>query len=71
MKNPANAGFFLSTFFVPNEQLKHVFNIDTSVCPFCDDALRVIAGVTAPEVIQTILKHPNHSEASEAASTSG
>jgi len=38
------------------ERLKGVFEIDTSVCPFCSDTLRVIADVTDPDAIQTILK---------------
>jgi hypothetical protein len=34
-----------------------VFNIDISVCPLCGGTLRVIADVTDPDVIQTILAH--------------
>ena len=38
------------------ERLKGVFEIDTSVCPFCSDALTVITDMTDPDVIQAILK---------------
>ena len=37
--------------------LKRVFGIDVSVCPLCGGTLRVIADVTDPDVIQTILVH--------------
>jgi hypothetical protein len=33
------------------------FDIDISVCPLCGGTLRVIADVTDPDVIQTILVH--------------
>ena len=39
------------------ERLKRVFDIDISVCPLCGGTLRVIADVTDPDVIQTILAH--------------
>ena len=39
------------------ERLKRVFDIDILVCPLCGGALRVIADVTDPHVIQTILAH--------------
>ena len=39
------------------ERLKRVFGIDVSVCPLCGGTLRVIADVTDPDVIQTILAH--------------
>ena len=39
------------------ERLKRVFDIDISVCPLCGGTLRVIADVTDPDVIQTILEH--------------
>ena len=39
------------------ERLKRVFDIDISVCPLCGGTLRVIADVTNPDVIQTILAH--------------
>ena len=34
-----------------------MFDIDISVCPLCGGTLRVIADVTDPDVIQTILAH--------------
>jgi hypothetical protein len=34
-----------------------VFDIDISVCPLCGGTLRVIADVTDPEAIRTILAH--------------
>jgi hypothetical protein len=37
--------------------LKRVFDIDISVCPLCGGTLRVIADVTDPDAIQTILAH--------------
>ena len=39
------------------ERLKRVFDIDISVCPLCGGTLRVIADVTDPDAIQTILAH--------------
>ena len=39
------------------ERLKRVFDIDISVCPLCGGTLRVIADLTNPDVIQTILAH--------------
>ena len=39
------------------EPLKRVFDIDISVCRLCGGTLRVIADVTDPETIQTILAH--------------
>jgi len=39
------------------ERLKRVFDIDISVCPLCGGTLRVIADVTDPEAIRTILAH--------------
>jgi hypothetical protein len=39
------------------EQLKGVFDIDISVCPLRGGILRVIADVTDPDAIQTILAH--------------
>jgi len=39
------------------ERLKRVFDIDISVCPLCGGTLRVIADVTDPDVIRTILAH--------------
>jgi len=39
------------------ERLKRVFDIDISVCPLCGGTVRVIADVTEPDVIQTILAH--------------
>ena len=34
-----------------------VFDIDISVCPLCGGTLRVIADVTDPDAIRTILAH--------------
>tara|TARA_B110000977_G_C10764244_1_gene371974 strand:- start:85 stop:387 length:303 start_codon:yes stop_codon:yes gene_type:complete len=39
------------------ERLKRVFDRDISFCPLCGDTLRVIAEVTDPDTIQTILAH--------------
>jgi hypothetical protein len=39
------------------ERLRRVFDIDISVCPLCGGTLRVIADVTDPDVIQTILTY--------------
>jgi hypothetical protein len=39
------------------ERLKRVFDIDISVCPLCGGTLRVIADVTDPEAIRTILAY--------------
>jgi len=39
------------------ERLKRVFDIDLSVCPLCGGTLRVIADVTDPDTIRTILEH--------------
>tara|TARA_B110000503_G_scaffold59221_1_gene94492 strand:+ start:235 stop:465 length:231 start_codon:yes stop_codon:yes gene_type:complete len=39
------------------ERLKRVFDRDISVCPLCGGTLRVIAEVTDPDAIQTILAH--------------
>ena len=38
-------------------RLKRVFDIDISVCPLCGGTLRVIADVTDPDAIRTILAH--------------
>jgi len=37
------------------QRLKRVFNIDITLCPRCGGTLRVIADITDPDVIQTIL----------------
>ena len=39
------------------ERLKRVFDIDISVGPLCGGTLRVIAEVTDPDVIQSILAY--------------
>ena len=39
------------------ERLRRVFDIDILACPGCGGTLRVIADVTDPRVIQTILDH--------------
>jgi len=39
------------------ERLKRLFCLDISVCSLCGGTLRVIADVTDPDAIQTILAH--------------
>ena len=39
------------------ERLKRLSDIDISECPYSGGTLMVIAGVTDPDVIQTILAH--------------
>jgi len=39
------------------QRLKRVFEIDILLCPRCGGTLRVIADVTDPDVIRTILEH--------------
>jgi hypothetical protein len=39
------------------QRLKRVFEIDISVCPRCGGTLRVIADITDPDIIRTILDH--------------
>ncbi|MDC0069678.1 transposase [Gammaproteobacteria bacterium] len=39
------------------EPLTRGFDIDISVCPLCGGTLKVIADVTEPDAIQTILAH--------------
>jgi hypothetical protein len=39
------------------ERLRRVFGIEITVCPHCGGRLRVIADVTAPDVINRILEH--------------
>ena len=48
------------------ERLKRVFDIDISVCPLCGGTLRVIADVTDPDAIQTILAHLKQREPPDA-----
>jgi hypothetical protein len=38
-------------------RLKRVFEIDISVCPRCGGTLRIIANITDPDVIRSILDH--------------
>ena len=42
------------------QRLKRVFEIDISVCPRCGGTLRVIADITDPDVIRTILDYLKH-----------
>jgi hypothetical protein len=39
------------------QRLKRVFNIDITLCPLCGGAMRVIADITDPDLIQRILDH--------------
>ncbi len=39
------------------QRLKRVFGIDIETCPACGGALRIIAGIEDPVVIQKILTH--------------
>ena len=39
------------------QRLKRVFEIDITVCPHCGGTLRVIADITDPDTIRTILEH--------------
>jgi len=39
------------------QRLKRVFEIDIFVCPRCGGTLRIIADITDPDVIRTILDH--------------
>lgn len=39
------------------QRLKRVFNIDITLCPLCGGAMRVIADITDPDIIQKILDH--------------
>ncbi|HIG40349.1 MAG: hypothetical protein ABGY96_09600 [bacterium] len=39
------------------QRLKRVFNIDITLCPLCGRAMRVIADITDPDIIQKILDH--------------
>jgi hypothetical protein len=39
------------------ERVKRDFDIDISMCPLCGGTLRVIADVTDPDVIRSILEH--------------
>jgi len=41
----------------PAQRLKRVFNIDMEICQSCGGALKVIACIEDPEVIQKILIH--------------
>jgi len=44
------------------QRLKRVFEIDITLCPYWGGTLRVIADVTYPQVIQTILAHLQHQQ---------
>jgi hypothetical protein len=39
------------------QPLKRVFNIDIEACPACGGAMRIIACIEAPVVIEKILTH--------------
>ena len=39
------------------QRLKRVFGIDIEVCPVCGGAMRIIACIKDPEVIEKILRH--------------
>ncbi len=39
------------------QRLKRVFNIDIETCPACGGAVRIIACIEDPEVIEKILTH--------------
>ena len=39
------------------QRLRYVFDIDLRVCPYCGAPLRVLAVITEPSVIATILGH--------------
>ena len=39
------------------KRLKRVFNIDITLCPLYGGAMRVIADITDPDVIQKVLDH--------------
>ncbi|MEM1434504.1 MAG: transposase [Pseudomonadota bacterium] len=41
------------------QRLARVFEIDTTLCPLCGGQLRVIADITAPDLIRKILDHRN------------
>ena len=41
------------------QRLKRVFNIDIETCKQCDGALKVIASIENPVVIENILSHLN------------
>ncbi|MGB7476144.1 MAG: hypothetical protein WBM26_08020 [Polyangiales bacterium] len=55
-REPERALVVVCSHYLP-ERLKRVFDIDISVCPLCGGRVRVIADVTEPDVIQTILAH--------------
>jgi hypothetical protein len=39
------------------ERLRRVFNIDIATCPLCGGAMRIIADITDPDIIQKNLDH--------------
>ena len=39
------------------QRLRRVFEIDVTVCPHCGGTLRVIADITDPDTIRTIVEH--------------
>jgi hypothetical protein len=48
------------------QRLKRVFNIDIETCPACGGAVRIIACIEDPLVIEKILSHLDHKGALEA-----
>jgi hypothetical protein len=51
------------------QRLRRVFAIDLSLCPHCGGSLRVIADVTRPDVIDSILEHVARQQAPPQSST--
>lgn len=41
------------------QRLKRVFNIDIETCNHCGGAVKIIADIEDPAVIEKILTHPN------------
>jgi hypothetical protein len=37
--------------------LRRVYEVDPLVCPRCGEAMRIIAFITEPKVVDTILRH--------------
>ncbi len=51
------------------QRLKRVFNIDIETCPACGGAVRIIACIEDPEVIEKILTHLDEKDARPEATT--
>ena len=45
------------------QRLRRVYDIDVSVCPGCGGELKVLAVITDPQVIASILAHLTEREA--------